>query len=120
MLKKSRVDGKWPDGHFLNFTNLCQDNQNLCRATTRRRDVSLLRLIFKAWIEKKIGSRKYYSKLPRAAFVLQDFVQRPGQLSSAPIELAGQQVIFLFQDVVFVGDIQRGQHGQTQGIDGAG
>jgi hypothetical protein len=73
-----------------------------------RRDVALLRLNLESIDRKRIGDRNIVEKLSCAALVLQRFIQRASQLSGTTIELAGQQVIFLFQDVVFVGDIQRG------------
>ena len=79
---------------------------------SEHRDVALRRLTLKHG-SKKVDAKKYPSSLSRAAFIFQNFIQRASQLSGTAIELARQQVVFLFQDVVFVGDIQRGQHGQA-------
>src|SRR5215469_7477214 len=47
-----------------------------------------------------------------AGFVLVAYslVEGRGQLAGTLAVLAGQQIVFLLQDVVLVGDIQRGQH----------
>jgi len=119
MLKKSRVDGKWPDGHFLKSDSQPQAGTRVPRQIAKKksqnfrtRDVAFLRLTLKHG-SKKIDAKKYPSSLSRAPLIFQNFIQRARQLSGTAIELARQQVVFLFQDVIFVGDIQRGQNGQA-------
>src|SRR5215467_15477056 len=50
------------------------------------------------------AKRQNLRNLACAALVLQHFVQRAGQLSGTAVKFAGQQVVFLFEDVIFVGD----------------
>jgi hypothetical protein len=105
---------RWPF-FKIRFTAAGRDESTKAdreKEESEQRDAALRRLTL-IHGSKKIDAKKYPLPLSRPAFIFQNFVQRAGQLSGTAIELARQQVVFLFQDVIFVGDIQRGQHGQA-------
>src|SRR4029077_8500269 len=120
MLKKSRVDGKGADEFLeLGSHKFCKDSHaaNLRGSESTGRDVTLLRL---QWWKGAVRGATREIFLPVPARFFQDFVQRSRQLTGPAFVFPGQQFVLLLENVVFVSDIERGQHRQTQGIDGGG
>lgn len=51
------------------------------------------------------------NRLAGLSIFLQNFIESTGQLARALAVLARQQIVFLLEDVVFVGDVERGKNG---------
>jgi hypothetical protein len=108
---KSRVDGKWPksfsSGQRRKFTRSLLAHTQQHFSCHRRSNVMAL--------ERKsaIAPRGACRKLSCFA-IFQNFVQGYGEFAGAAIELSRQKVVLLFQDVIFIGNVQRRQHRQPQ------
>src|SRR5579859_445202 len=68
----------------------------------------------------KKGSDPQLCALADTPGILENFIQCAGELARALAIFAGQRLVSFFQNVIFVGDIQGGENGQAQRIDGRG
>jgi hypothetical protein len=109
---KSRVDGKWPKSFssrpWKKFTQslpaLTEHHFWFPQADRDRQIERKSRSLRVGWV---------LWKLSRFA-VFQNFIQGDGEFAGAAIELSRQKVVFLFQDVIFIGNVQGRQHRQPQ------